>query len=226
MNTMRRRWGVGAFAAALALGCSAQNKVSPGALMLMLTTDAPAAASSLSFGEVTVVLDDSRSSGRQVRVFQVEPSDLPQTLTIAAKSEAGGSVTKIQVFAFDDEGSLRIFREAIVPIPSTGIQMLRMPLNVACDRVYPAGVCPPAQSCGGSPRRACADAETCVDGACQAVGVPEVTLPMYTDGAEGTCVAPGVRAQCDAAATECGPIISADACGEVKVIDCGACGTP
>ncbi len=227
MNATRRSWLGMATAllvlASLGLACSATETEAPGALMLVLTTDAPATGSSLAFDWVTVVVGDTRTRDVQARPFNLTARDLPATLTIAAKPGQGATAKRVQIFAFQGESTLRVYREARVLIPPVGIEMLRMPLNVACDRVYPANICPPNQSCSANPARACAELEACVDGACEGVKLAEGHLPPYTQGAEAPCTPAGAASRCESAGRACGELTSADGCGEVKTVDCGRC---
>ena len=223
MRSLTKQVGGMIAGGALGIGCAAVETAAPGAVMLVLTTDAPAGGADLTFDRVKVVVRDPRTNSPQVRRYDAAPADMPQTLTIAAKPGQGGAVTRIQVFAFQGETNLRVFREARVVLPPSGVEMLRMPLNVACDRVYPANICPPDQTCSGTPTRPCGDAETCVDGVCQAVEVPAGRLPAYSAGAEGACTPEGASAQCAGAGMTCGALTSADRCGEVKSVDCGRC---
>ena len=212
--------------AVLALGCSPVERAAPGAVVLVLTTDAPASGSTLAFDRVKVVVDDPRSNAPHVRQFALRASDMPETLTIAARpgSEQSGVVTRIQVFAFEGESNLRVYRAARLVLPPSGLEMVRMPLNVACDRVYPAGVCPPDERCASVPSKVCSVSETCVNGGCEAVDVPEGRLPTYTAGAEAPCIGEAVLLRCAAAGRACGSLTSADRCGEVHTVDCGPCG--
>ena len=224
MKTFAKALVVGGVVGACALGCAAVETEAPGAVMLVVTTDAPATGPRMAFDRVRVVVNDERLGARHVRWYDLNPAKLkvPATLTIAARQGQRGSVTRVQVSAFDGESELHIDRFARVVLPPSGIERLQMPLKTACVGVFPPRPCSPDENCRWTTRKPCGEAETCVDGWCQTMEVVG-KLPPYSVGPEPACTPEDAAARCAAAGRTCGALTAADHCGEVKTIDCGHC---
>ncbi len=207
----------------LVLGCGGTNTPPPGQVMLVLETNG-GAGTTLDFARLDVVVTDARAGGQILKSYSHSPSRLPGTIALVAGSGAA-SQTKLEVFATDANGALRIYQAAKLTIPSEGASMLRMKLDVACDAVVPNVACPGASAtCAASARIACPPEHACLSGRC--IPVHEFggkDLPAYDPGRAASCEAESEAQICARRAIGCGSYVLTDTCGSPQVARCGTC---
>jgi formylglycine-generating enzyme required for sulfatase activity len=191
--------------------------------MLVLATNG-GVGTTLDFDRVDVVVTDERASGQIIKTYDLTPARLPGTVALVA-DRTSTAATKVEVFATDTKGVLRNYQAARVAIPSDGVAMLRMELDVACDGVYPKVACPGGSaSCASAPAFACRAEEACLAGRCVPVhtfGARE--LPAYDAGRVSSCEPETEQAICSRRGIACGSYMLTDTCGSPRVARCGAC---
>jgi hypothetical protein len=191
--------------------------------MLVLETDG-GVGTSLDFDRIDVVVTDERTSGQIVKNYMLTPARLPGTVAIVA-SVPSLSPTKVEIFARDENGVLRIYRATRVAIPSEGARMLRVKLEAACDGVFPKVACPAgAASCSAAPKVECREGLACLAGRCLPVSeLGANALPTYDEGRIASCEPESDVAICTRRSVACGSYVLADTCGTPRVVRCGAC---
>jgi sulfatase modifying factor 1 len=220
---MRHLPSVLAIAIAATLGCSAATAPPPGQLMLVLESNG-GLGTSLDFSRVDVVVTDARAGGQIARNYALSPARLPGTVALVAAGP-GSEPTKVEVFATDEKGALRIYQAMQVTLPSEGARMLRVKLDTACDGVFPKLACPGgASSCAASPNAVCATEQACLTGRCVPVqDLVAQDLPAFDGARVDSCEPEPEQAICARRGIACGSFVLADTCGTPRIARCGAC---
>jgi formylglycine-generating enzyme required for sulfatase activity len=210
-------------AAIAALGCGGTSAPAPGQVMLVLETDG-GVGTTLDFERVAVVVTDERASGQIIKTYEVTPARLPGTVALVA-DRAGAAATKVEVFATDARGALRVYQTARVTLPSEGARMLRVKLEAACDGVFPKVACPGGlASCAAAPKVACTEGQSCLAGRCVPVQEFDAReLPAFEASRVEACEPETEAAICARRGIACGSFVFADTCGTPRVVRCGAC---